>query len=157
MMKIFFALSLLVCSTTTTRAFMVPSTITSITLPNQKDSTTRLNLYDTVEEAIAEAQRICAEDPSSHECRVAWDIVEELEAADSHQDYESGVDASQSMDYHAMVGSFDILTRKIDNKMDQLKATAEMMASMGADPSFSEVARLAEEMKQALAYVRSTL
>ena len=38
-------------------------------------SSTSLDLYRSVEEAIAEAQRICAIDPTSNECRVAWDIV----------------------------------------------------------------------------------
>ena len=41
-------------------------------------------MFDSVEDAIAEAQKACAEDPTSGECKVAWEIVEELEAADSH-------------------------------------------------------------------------
>lgn len=149
-MKVFFAFPLLAC---TARAFVVPTT----TVPMSARLSTHLNMYDSVEAAIDDAQRICAEDPSSMECKVAWDIVEELEAADSHQLRQSGVDASQSMDYLALMGSFDILTEKIDGKMDQLIATATKLDSMGADPSFQDLARLADEMKQALAYVKSTL
>ena len=51
--------------------------------PVRRGSTTKLDLYATVEEAIAEAQRICATDPTGQACKVAWDIVEELDASDN--------------------------------------------------------------------------
>mmetsp|Transcript_305 Transcript_305/g.860 ORF Transcript_305/g.860 Transcript_305/m.860 type:complete len:155 (-) Transcript_305:636-1100(-) len=124
----------------------------------------RLNLYNTVEEAITDAQRICAaEGPASPECRVAWDIVEELEAADAHRgpgaaaaSQQQGVDP-QSADYVAFMGSFDILCQKIDGKMDQLQATTDKLVELGADdPSVPALGDLAMQMKQALAYTRST-
>ena len=119
---------------------------------------TELQMYESVEAAIAEAQRICADDPSSDECRVAWDIVEELEAADSHIGGptavgETDMDASATL----MLGSFDILTQKINGKMDQLRATAEQLESMGAPGDMPELVRLANEMQVALANARSEL
>mmetsp|Transcript_11824 Transcript_11824/g.16351 ORF Transcript_11824/g.16351 Transcript_11824/m.16351 type:complete len:158 (-) Transcript_11824:453-926(-) len=123
-------------------------------------STTRLNLYRSVEEAIEEAQRICATDPGSPECRVAWDIVEELEAANSHRGAPSSsapVDAS-SPDLTALLYSFDILVKKIDGKMDQLKATTNKLQELGAtDPSVGSLGERAEEMKNHLAFVRNYL
>mmetsp|Transcript_84491 Transcript_84491/g.243951 ORF Transcript_84491/g.243951 Transcript_84491/m.243951 type:complete len:153 (-) Transcript_84491:239-697(-) len=119
---------------------------------------TRLNLYKSVEEAIEEAQRICDEDPNSPACQVAWDIVEELEAADSHKDAQERIrDSQYSMDFEALLRSFDILTAKLDNKMDQLIATCDKFEEWGADPSVAELSRLAEEMKRGMAYVKDTL
>lgn len=112
-------------------------------------------MYRTVEEAIAEAQRICEQDPTSNACRVAWDIVEELEAADSHQG--QSMDADGGVDTAALVGSFDILTQKIDGKMDQLKATVIELEAMGAPGNMAELARLADEMKFALEDARAAL
>lgn len=146
-MKILFGFSLLACK------------VVAFTNPSAPRLPTQLNLYESVNEAIAEAQRICANDPSSPECKVAWDIVEELEAADSHNQAlaQQTQPDGQSMDYVAMMGSFDILTQKIDGKMDQLKATTEKLQSLGAsDPSVAELARLSDEMKATLARARAS-
>ena len=132
-----------------------------LTTSSTPPTTTQLFLYATVEEAIAEAERICAQDPSSPECRVAWDVVEELEAADSHRSLhtEGGgystsdvmQDPADTMDYAAMKGSFDILMQKIDGKMDQLMATTNKLAELGAvDDSILELGARAEDMKLAL-------
>ena len=59
------------------------SSSSSISRKKHHDSKA-LNLYKSAKEAIDEAKVICFEKgPNSEECRVAWDIVEELEAADS--------------------------------------------------------------------------
>lgn len=117
-----------------------------------------LHLYQSVQEAINEAQRICAADPSSSECKVAWDIVEELGAAESHiMQQDQTQDNNQSMDFVALMGSFDILSQKIDGKMDQLIATCDKFENLGADPSVAELSRLAQEMKRGLAYVNNKL
>ena len=141
--------------------------------------------YQTVAEAIAEAEMICARDPSSEACRVAWDIVEELEATDSHYRSEPGTytplesarggalprngapapmrspmdnDIAAAKDIHAMLQGFDILARKIDVKMDQLTATAEKLIELGADdPAVAEMGNRALEMKRILAYVHGYL
>ena len=143
------------------RAFVVLPATTPRAGSTSFSSPSTLGLYTTVEEAISEAQRICANDPSSPDCQVAWDIVEELEAADSHRLAQSQSDdfdqSSRSMDYMALMRSFDILTEKIDGKMDQLIATCDKFEDLGADPSVAELSRLAEEMKQGLAYVKDTL
>ncbi len=132
-----------------TDAFVIPSTPPSLT---------RLFLYNSVEAAIAEAQRICDENPDSPACQVAWDIVEELEAADSHKDDQDRArEPHYTMDYDAMIRSFDILTTKLDTKMDQLIATCDKFEEWGADPSVAELSRLAEEMKRGMAYVKDTL
>jgi hypothetical protein len=127
-------------------------------------STTRLNLYASTKEAIAEAQRICAADPSSKECSVAWDIVEELEAADSHrvnagmQNIPQAGITNMSPDMVALVNSFDILAQKVDQKMDHLKATADKLQELGADdPAVAELGARAEDMKQIMAYVNDYL
>ena len=60
-------------------------------------------------------------------------------------------------DTTALVGSFDILTQKIDGKMDQLKATAVQLEAMGAPGNMQELARLADEMKVALENARAAL
>jgi hypothetical protein len=124
-------------------------------------SLTELSLYASVEAAITEAERICAMNPDSDECRVAWDIVEELEAADSHKSSVSpeAVEAAAEvgMDTTALLGSFDILTHKVDTKMDQLMTTADQLHSMGAPGEMQELVRLAQEMKVALRITRDAL
>lgn len=131
-------------------------------------STTMLYLQQSVQDAIIEAERICAIDPTSNECKVAWDIVEELEAADSHRGYQpvnSGVGmdgnnniAGETTDVDAFLSSLDILTRKIDGKMDQLKGTSYKLQELGAnDPSIAELAYQADAMKQAIVNARAWL
>lgn len=141
---------LLIAALSSTRSFVVSKS-------SRFDPT--LNLYRSVEDAIAEAQRICRESPDCPECKVAWDIVEELEAADSHrQNQASGEeDRSESMDYQALMASFDILTQKLDGKMDQLIATCDKFGEWGADPSVTELSQLAKQMKEGMAYVKNTL
>uniref|UniRef100_A0A6U3RXX4 CP12 domain-containing protein n=1 Tax=Ditylum brightwellii TaxID=49249 RepID=A0A6U3RXX4_9STRA len=118
-----------------------------------------LNLYQSVEEAIADAERICANDPGSAECRVAWDIVEEIESTISHKEGDAtNTPLNTTPDLTALLGSFDILVRKIDGKMGQLKATTDKLQELGAnDPSVEGLGVRAEEMKNHLAYVRNYL
>ena len=123
-------------------------------------SSVKLNLDQKVQDAIHEATAICARDPSSPECRVAWDIVEELEARQSHQGSSSQQDpnAVVSTDLVAFLASFDILSQKINGKMDQLKATTDRLQELGAtDQSFADVGMRAEDMKDALARARNDL
>jgi hypothetical protein len=117
-----------------------------------------LRMYESVEAAIAEAQKICANDPSSPECRVAWDIVEELEAADSHTTAAPYAAANDDAMVSALLGSFDILLSKIDGKMDQLMATTQRLEEFGtADPSIAALGQRAAEMKYALANAKASL
>jgi len=122
-------------------------------------STNLSMMYESVEAAIEEAQRICAIDPASQECRVAWDVVEELEAADSHRgQVQPQPHAPTDIEYTALMSSFDILVKKIDGKMDQLKATTVKLHELGAtDPAMEELYSRADEMQQALANVRANL
>lgn len=119
---------------------------------------TKIFLYNEVEKAIADAQMICAADPTSPQCKVAWDIVEELEAADSHQ---GGLAANRNAinetpDVAALMGSFEILLAKIEGKMDQLTATTEKLAELGSrDPSIAELHQRAYEMKETIALARA--
>lgn len=145
-MKIPFAFALVA---STASAFVVSPS-------SSRPSATKLYLNQKVEEAIAEAQRVCANDPSSEACRVAWDIVEELEAADSHSN--PVLTANSEPDYVALMGSFDILVQKIDGKMDQLMATAQKFEELGAtDPGITELGAYAWEMKQALLRAKTSL
>jgi CP12 domain len=113
-------------------------------------------LYTPVQEAIADAQRICAMDPTSGECRVAWDIVEELEAADSHM----GILPAPvvATDFLSLVEGFDILVERIDHKMDRLIATTDSLAELGVtDAAITSLYDRAEDMKRALMHARNTL
>ena len=42
-------------------------------------------ISDKVEESIKNAEQACSDDPTSGECVAAWDEVEELSAAASHE------------------------------------------------------------------------
>lgn len=123
-------------------------------------TTTQLNLYASVEAAITEAQQICAaQGQGSEACKVAWDIVEELEAADSHKK-KPMMPANTTPDLVALMGSFDILVAKIDGKMEQLKATTEKFHELGAsDPAIGleELYHRADEMQKQLAHVQRSL
>ena len=123
---------------------------------------TQLFLYDRVEEAIAEANRVCAQSgPGSQECRVAWDIVEELEAADSHRGgpmQVGGGAVNMSPDGQALMSSFNILLQKIDGKMDQCLATTEKLAELGLrDPEIADLHQRAYEMKESVWNARRSL
>ena len=132
-------------------------------------ATTRLrpHLVENLEEAISEAQRICSLDPTSSECRVAWDIVEELEAKDSHIQTAAAAAAAAGAgagagagelgtDYAVLMGSLDILLTKIDGKMDQLLATTDKMAQLGdQDPRVADVWEKAGALKEAVASLRA--
>ena len=122
----------------------------------------QLSMYDLVEEAIAEANKICAESgPGSQDCRVAWDIVEELEAADSHRGgpmQGGGGAVNMSPDGQALMSSFNILLAKIDGKMDQALATTEKLAELGLrDPEIADLHQRAYEMKEAVWNARRSL
>ena len=137
-----------------------------------------LGAYQTVSDAIAEAQHICSQEPGSEACRVAWDIVEELEAADSHYRSAPGTytpleaarggampppaprmgsmdnDIAAAKDIGALLGGFDILAQRVDTKMDQLMATTEKLIELGADdPAVAEMGHRAAEMKNIIRYV----
>lgn len=126
---------------------------------HSSSSATRLNLYASVEAAIADAQRICAEDPDSPECKVAWDIVEELEAADSHKGgVPSPVAISNEAEYGSLVSGFDILSEKTDRKLGELVALTDKLAEWdGTDPSVMRVGDLAYELREALAQAKASL
>jgi hypothetical protein len=128
-------------------------------LPVATRAATSLNLYRQVEAAIAQAHQICREDPGCSECKVAWEIVEELEAADSHMQAQANQEgaSSSSMDFQTLMASFDILTKQLDGKMDQLIATCDKFEEWGADPSVAELSQLAKQMKVGMTYVKNRL
>ena len=43
------------------------------------------NIHETIQEKTKEAREACSDDPTSTNCAVAWDEVEELQAEASHQ------------------------------------------------------------------------
>ena len=142
---------------------------TSAFVPNtimfKHPATTQLYMmYDRVEEAISDAQRICAQSgPESQDCRVAWDIVEELEAADSHrggpmQGGGGGANHMSPDGEAAMLSSFEILLQKMDGKMDQCLATTEKLSDLGLrDHSIAELHQKAYEMKEAIWNARQAI
>ena len=122
---------------------------------------TQLFLHERVEEAIAEAYRVCGQDPGSRECAVCWDIVSELQAAESHRGRPmqgGGGAVNMSPDGQALMSSFNILLAKIDGKMDQALATTEKLAELGLrDPEIADLHQRAYEMKEAVWNARRSL
>lgn len=148
-MKLLVVLFLLV---STARAFVV---LPSASMP----TSTRLFLYDSVETAIAEAQKLCEENPNSKECKVAWDIVEELEAADSHKGAPQGpTGITADAEYKSLLDSFDILMDRTSDKLDQLKAVTVRLEDLGVnDPRVSQLYDHSETLKQALVQAKVSL
>lgn len=125
-------------------------------IDRQKNLDTALHLYRSAQEAIADAERICAEEGmQSERCKVAWDIVEELEAADSH------VRAPQAeqheLSYSPLVNGLDILVSKIDRKLDELKNLSAQLADAGAGPEVERLIYASEEMKEILEVANRSL
>ena len=115
---------------------------------------TALHLYKSTKEAIAEAKMICFEEgPNSERCKVAWDIVEELEAADSH--VRSADVQANELSYSPLVDSLEILSAKIERKMDELKNLSTTLAEYGAGAEVERLIYASDEMKQVLADARA--
>ena len=136
-----------------------PSSSSSL-ISQKKHNSKALNLYKSAKEAIDEAKMICFEKgPNSEECRVAWDIVEELESADSRV---RSAEQHQSMganelSYSPLVDSLELLSVKVERKMDELKALSEQLTAYGAGPEVERLQYASDEMKQILAEARSSL
>ena len=117
---------------------------------SSKKSSQQLNLYNSVEEAIAEAKRIGYEQGTDSEAyRVQWDIVEELEAADSHRS-PTTTPVQQELSYGPLITSLDLLQDKIDRKMDELNKLSRSLVEAGAGPEVERLAYASEEMKMIL-------
>ncbi|KAL3780546.1 hypothetical protein HJC23_001906 [Cyclotella cryptica] len=123
-------------------------------------SSTTLSLHASVEAAIAEAQAICAQTgPDSEACRVAWDIVEELEAADSHRanTVVSQWNGEQQTNYVPLLDSLSLLSVKLDRKLDELHALSAQLAEAGAGEEIERLVYASEEMKGLLVQARGRL
>lgn len=117
---------------------------------------TELNLYRSAAEAIAEAERICAiEGPNSERCAVAWDIVEELEAADAH--VRTPVLSSDELSYVPLINGLEILSGKLERKLDELRNLSTEMAAAGAGPEVERLIYASDEMKQILDEARAAM
>eukprot|EP01083_Nonionella_stella_P062117 161612_1 len=116
---------------------------------------TSLNLYRSAAEAIAEAERVClVEGPYSDRCKVAWDIVEEFQAADSH-DRAPATPQNDGLNYSPLVSSLEILSVKIEKKMDELNKLSSQLAELGAGPEVERLVYATMEMKQVIAEARA--
>ena len=123
----------------------------------KRNNETALKLYRSAAEAIAEAERVCAmEGAGSDRCKVAWDIVEELKATDAHVRKQ---DTTQTFDpgYYPMVNSLELLTEKVDRKMDELKKLSTELAQAGAGPEVERLVYASDEFKQILAEARAAM
>ena len=122
-------------------------------VPHRK---THLNNYRSVEEAIADAKQVCAEEgPNSQRCAVAWDIVEELEAADSH--VRTPTAGANELSYVPLVQGFDILTSKMERKLGELKSLSTQMAEAGAGPEVERLIYASDEMTQVIQEARAAM
>ena len=100
-----------------------------------------------MEEAIAEAERIGYEQGTDSEAyRVQWDIVEELEAADSHRS-PTTTPVQHELSYGPLITSLDLLQDKIDRKMDELNKLSRSLVEAGAGPEVERLAYASEEMR----------
>ena len=114
---------------------------------SSQKSSSQLNLYNSVEEAIAEAERIGYEQGTDSEAyRVQWDIVEELEAADSHRS-PTTTPVQHEVSYGPLITSLDLLQDKIDRKMDELNKLSRSLVEAGAGPEVERLAYASEEMR----------
>lgn len=117
---------------------------------------TSLKLYRSAAEAIAEAERICmVEGPHSERCAVAWDIVEELKAADSHD--RTPTTGGNELSYVPLVQGLDILADKLERKLGELKKLSTQMAEAGAGPEVERLIYASDEMTQVLAEARAAM
>lgn len=124
--------------------------ITNTAVSHTNEHSAALNLYNSVEEAISEAQRVCNEQGGDSEaCRVAWDIVEELEAADAHRTPVNPT-SQQEVSYGPLIMSLDLLSAKIDRKMDELNKLSTSLVEAGAGPEVERLAYASAEMKEIL-------
>mmetsp|Transcript_25414 Transcript_25414/g.43391 ORF Transcript_25414/g.43391 Transcript_25414/m.43391 type:complete len:170 (+) Transcript_25414:89-598(+) len=121
---------------------------------------TDLSLYRSAAEAISEAERICmVEGAHSQRCKVAWDIVEELEAADAH--HRTQTTGPNELSYVPLAQGLEILSVKIERKLEELRKLSTEMAEAGAGPEVErlvyasdEMAQIIEEARQAMAQYR---
>ena len=117
---------------------------------SSQKSSSQLNLYNSVEEAIAEAERIGYEQGTDSEAyRVQWDIVEELEAADSHRS-PTTTPVQHEVNYGPLITSLDLLQDQIDRKMDELNKLSRSLVEAGAGPEVERLAYASEEMRMIL-------
>lgn len=125
-------------------------------LSSSRRSITALDLYRSAAEAISEAERICmVEGSHSERCKVAWDIVEELEAADAH--VRSPPSGPNEVSYGPLIYSLDILSDKIERKMDELKKLSTQLAEAGAGPEVERLIYASDEMKEILTSAKSAM
>ncbi|KAL7475483.1 hypothetical protein ACHAW6_004360 [Cyclotella cf. meneghiniana] len=95
-------------------------------------SSTDLSLHASVESTIAKAQAICTQTgPDSEACQVAWDIVEDLEVADSHRTI-SPWNGDQQTNYGPLLDLLSLLSAKLNQKLDELHALSAQLAEAGA-------------------------
>eukprot|EP00956_Cyclotella_meneghiniana_P002420 scaffold2726_cov57-Cyclotella_meneghiniana.AAC.6 len=117
-----------------------------------KTNPTQLDLYASVEQAISEAQNVCSQYGSdSEQCKVAWDIVEELEAADSHRTDTAVALASsweeKQVNYLPLLEGMDILSAKLDRKLYELNNLSRQLAEAGAGEEIEALVYASEEMR----------
>jgi hypothetical protein len=148
---------------TTTLAFGVSINMNSkqVFLANRENGAplrrrvTHMNLYRSAQQAIADAERICAmEGPNSERCKVAWDIVEELKAADSHDRTKP---EPIELNYYPLLEGFDLLSSKVDKQLDELRNLSSQLAEAGAGPEVERLIYASDEMKQILEDAKAAL
>ena len=139
-----------------------PTTYHVVVNPSAKRMTTRLDLYASVEEAIAEAQSVCEQHgPDSEQCKVAWDIVEELEAADSHRSDAAAATAAsweeKQTNYLPLLEGMDVLTAKLDRKLYELHNLSKQLAEAGAGDEIEQLVYASDQMRGLLENAKSKI
>lgn len=139
---------------------LAPATKRSISTTTLLQGTSRPDASD----AIAEALRISKEfGASSDEARVAWDIVEELDASDSSPAITTTTTAAtpqeiKQLDYASQVRGLAMLLQETRQKMAQIKDMAANLRNMELhDPSLAKLPNEAEPLKSVLAEAKAAM
>ena len=92
---------------------------------------------------------------------MAWDIVEELEAADSHKDANAAVQAAsweeKQVNYLPLLEGMDVLTSKLDRKLVELHNLSAQLAEAGAGEEIERLVYASEEMRGLLETARGKI
>lgn len=114
-----------------------------------RHKSTALNIYRSAAAATSEAEYVCmVEGPHSDRCAVAWDIVEELKAADADDRTETA--GAHELSYIPLVQGLNILSDKLGRKLGELKKLSTQMAEAGAGPEVERLVYASDEMLQIL-------
>ena len=92
---------------------------------------------------------------------MAWDIVEELEAADSHRSDAAAAQAAsweeKQVNYLPLLEGMNVLSAKLDRKLYELHNLSKQLAEAGAGEEIERLVYASEEMRGLLENARGKI